>query len=324
MARRPRLHLPGALHHVILRGNARQDIFFTDDDRREFLWLVADGVARFGHRIHAYCLMTNHVHLAVQQGERPLCGAMQNLSFRYTRHLNHRLDRVGHVFQGRYKAFLVEADRYALGLVRYIHLNPVRATMVRVAQDHPWSSHRGYLGRSKAGWLTTAWVLGMLHAAPDRAREAFAAFVDGEDPGQNPDDFRRGADDPRILGDTSFMSALSACTADRRPPPSLEAVFAVVGAATGLTPATIRLSRFDRRATRAVAMASWLASRTGAARFTELAAHLGRDPSTLSRAASDFERLAREDETRAAILGKIEAGSGLQDARSGRDGQVDR
>jgi REP element-mobilizing transposase RayT len=101
MARKPRLHVPGGLYHVILRGNARQDIFFSPQDRRFFYELLQDGVSRFGYRIHAFCLMTNHVHLALQTGDQILSAGMQNLSFRYTRYANSRLQRVGHLFQGR-------------------------------------------------------------------------------------------------------------------------------------------------------------------------------------------------------------------------------
>ena len=130
MARKPRLHLPGGLYHVILRGNARQDVFLTPSDRAYFYALLAEGVVRFGYRVHAFCLMSNHLHLALQAGDSALSAGMQNLSFRYTRYLNARLGRVGHVFQGRFKAYLVDQDRYGLALVRYLHLNSVRAGLV--------------------------------------------------------------------------------------------------------------------------------------------------------------------------------------------------
>ena len=142
MARKPRLHVPGGLYHVILRGNAKQDVFFSAGDRKYFYELLAEGVLRFGYRVHAFCLMSNHLHLALQAGEDSLSSAMQNLSFRYTRYLNARLGRVGHVFQGRFKAYLVDQDRYGLALVRYIHLNPVRAKTVRQPGAYAWSRDR--------------------------------------------------------------------------------------------------------------------------------------------------------------------------------------
>jgi len=95
MARKPRLHIPGALYHVILRGNARQDIFFTPEDRGAFYELLAEGVRRFGYRVHAFCLMSNHVHLALQAGDESLSRGLQNLAFRYTRHVNTARKRAG-------------------------------------------------------------------------------------------------------------------------------------------------------------------------------------------------------------------------------------
>ena len=149
MARKPRLHYSGASYHVILRGNGGQDIFIDKKDRTRFYFLLQEGVERYRHRIHAYCLMTNHVHLAIQVGDVPLSRIIQNLSFRYTRYLNRRKNQVGHLFQGRYKALLIDADSYLLELVRYIHNNPVRAGMVKTAEEYPWSSHHAYLGSTK-------------------------------------------------------------------------------------------------------------------------------------------------------------------------------
>lgn len=147
MARPPRLHLAGGLYHVVLRGNARQDIFFDDDDRHRFYGLLEQGGRRYGHRIHAFCGMTHRVPLAMQAAQARLSRAMHYLSFRYARRFNDRYRRVGHLFQGRYQAILVDRDRYRLELVRDIHLNPVRAGLVGDPADYRWSGHGAYLGR---------------------------------------------------------------------------------------------------------------------------------------------------------------------------------
>ncbi len=159
MARKPRIHLPGGLYHVIFRGNGGQDVFLTAADRFRFYLLLQEGACRFGYRIHAFCLMTNHIHLALQASNIPLSRSMQNLSFRFTRWINWREKRTGHLFQGRYKAVLVDGDSYLLELVRYLHLNPVRAGMVANPEEYPWSGHRAYLGLEKLPWLTTDWTL---------------------------------------------------------------------------------------------------------------------------------------------------------------------
>ena len=123
MARKPRIHYPGAFYHVILRGNDGQDIFYTKIDRSRFCELLQEGIERYEHRIHGFCLMSNHLHLIVQAGDIPLSRILQNVSFRYTRYINKKKKRIGHLFQGRYKAILIDADSYLLELVRYIHLN---------------------------------------------------------------------------------------------------------------------------------------------------------------------------------------------------------
>ena len=158
MARKSRVHYPGAVYHVMLRGNRGQPIFFSDEDRCRCYLLLQEGTVRFEYRVHGFCLMDNHLHLAIQVGDIPLSKIMQNLSFRYTRWVNKHQQRLGHLFQGRYHAILVDQDSYLLELVRYIHLNPVRAKWVDRPEDYPWSSHQAYLNAEAIPWLTTDWV----------------------------------------------------------------------------------------------------------------------------------------------------------------------
>jgi len=118
MARKPRLHYTGAVYHVMARGNGGQNIFDCEEDRYRFYLFLQEGVERFRHRIHAFCLMDNHVHLAIQVGEKHLSRIMQSLCCRYTQWVNSRQKKVGHLFQGKYKAILVDADSYLAELVR--------------------------------------------------------------------------------------------------------------------------------------------------------------------------------------------------------------
>ena len=121
MARKPLIHAPGAIYHVILRGDARQDIFSDEKDRYRFYEILQKSCERFLLRIHAFCLMTNHIHLEIQVGDIPLSRIMRNVSLRYTQWHNWRHKKSGHVFQGRYKAVMVDADAFLLGLAAYIH-----------------------------------------------------------------------------------------------------------------------------------------------------------------------------------------------------------
>ncbi len=178
MARPQRIHIEGAYYHVMLRGNGGQAIFADDADRHRLERLLVDGVARFGHRVHAYCWMTNHLHLCLQVGTVPLSNIMQNLAFRYTRGWNRRYSRVGHLFQGRYRALLAADDSYLLTLVRYIHRNPLEAGLASDAAAWPWSSHGAYVGRQRPPvWLTTRDVLARLAPDPALAARQMMAWI---------------------------------------------------------------------------------------------------------------------------------------------------
>ena len=120
----------------MLRGNGGERIFFNDQDRWRMCLLIQEGDERYVHRLLGYCFMTNHIHLAIQVRQVKLSRIMQNLAFRYARYLNRKHKRIGHVFQGRFKSILVDSDRYLKELVRYIHLNPVRAGMVNLPEEY--------------------------------------------------------------------------------------------------------------------------------------------------------------------------------------------
>ncbi|MDJ0862092.1 MAG: transposase [Gammaproteobacteria bacterium] len=176
--------------------------------RGECYRLLADGTTRFGYRVHAYCLMTNHLHLAVEVGPILLSRGMQNLAFRYTRRINRREKRIDHLFQGRYKALLVDRDAYLLELVRYIHLNPVRAGLMAEPSDYPWSGHRAYLGKEQMPWLSTDWVLSQFDDRLGVARRRYRAFVRrGVEEGYR-EEFHTGSEDPRVLGDDGFLASV--------------------------------------------------------------------------------------------------------------------
>jgi putative transposase len=143
MPRPNRLTVAGYPHHVIQRGNNRQAIFFEDTDRRAFLSALSEALETHQCALHAYVLMTNHVHLLITpRGDVGLGGTMQALGRRYVGHVNRRYARTGTLWEGRFKSTVVDADSYVLACYRYIEANPVRAAMVGAARDHTWSSHR--------------------------------------------------------------------------------------------------------------------------------------------------------------------------------------
>ncbi len=183
MARPLRIEFPGALYHVTARGDRREDIYLDDQDRRAFLGLLGRVCQRFDWACHAYCLMTNHYHLLVETRQANLSRGMRQLGGVYTQRFNRRHGQVGHVFQGRYHAILVDKEPHLLELCRYVVLNPVRAGLAKTAGDWPWSSFNATVGRARAAdWLATDWLLGRLGrqglgGQGSAARAAYADFV---------------------------------------------------------------------------------------------------------------------------------------------------
>ncbi len=178
MARSLRLEYPGALYHLTSRGNAREVIFHDDADRRSFLDTLRDVVARYRWVCHAYCLMENHYHLVIETPEGSLSRGMQLLNGVYTQWFNRRHERTGHLFQGRFKAILVERESYLLELARYVVLNPVRAGMVQTPHDWPWSSYRATAGHDGVpSFLTVDWLLSRFGTNREAAVRAYRRFV---------------------------------------------------------------------------------------------------------------------------------------------------
>ena len=178
MARPLRIEFAGALYHITSRGNARNAIYSSDDDRQHFLTLLQNTIQRYDWYCHAYCLMDNHYHLLIETNTPTLSKGMKYLNGTYTQYFNRQHHRVGHVFQGRFKAILVEKDSYLLELARYIVLNPVRAQMVRSANHWPWSSYRATAGyAANHPCLTTDWILAGFSAAKQEAQQRYSEFV---------------------------------------------------------------------------------------------------------------------------------------------------
>lgn len=178
MARPLRIEYPGAIYHVTARGNRRSQIFTDDYDRREFLKILSEVNRRFDTRCHAYCLMDNHYHLLLETPQANLSMVMRQLDGVYTQKYNWLHRKTGHVFQGRYKAIVIERDAYLLEVARYIVLNPVRAGLVGGPDKWPWSSYGATAGSEKADVsLTTAWLLGLFDNATTAAKIKYMEFV---------------------------------------------------------------------------------------------------------------------------------------------------
>jgi len=178
MARPLRLEFPGALYHVTSRGDGRKDAYVDDSDRESWLDVLGEACERFNWMVHAYCLMTNHYHVLLETPDGNLSRGMRQLNGVYTQRFNRANGRVGHLFQGRYKAVIVQKDAYLMELARYIVLNPVRARMVRSAREWPWSSYRATAGQKACpAWLSRDWLLAAFARKLSVAENAYRAFV---------------------------------------------------------------------------------------------------------------------------------------------------
>ena len=178
MSRPLRIEFPGAVYHVTSRGNARQRIYRNDEDRQQFLSILSHVVGRYGWLCHAYCLMDNHYHLLLETPKPNLSLGMRQLNGLYTQSHNRRYRRVGHLFQGRFKAILVEKESHLLELCRYVVLNPVRAKRVKHPGKWKWSSYRATAGKAIVpDHLTVDWLLGQYGSRLQQAQEKYRASV---------------------------------------------------------------------------------------------------------------------------------------------------
>ena len=178
MTRPLRIELAGGVYHVTSRGDRRENIYFCDADRRAWLELLGKVCERFNWMCHAWCQMSNHYHIVVETVEGNLSQGMRQLNGVYTQHINSAYQRVGHVFQGRYKSILVEKESYLLELARYVVLNPVRAGIVDDPQQWPWSSYAAMTGEKQAPpWLQTDWILGQFNRNRGQAVMGYVDFI---------------------------------------------------------------------------------------------------------------------------------------------------
>jgi putative transposase len=241
MPRGPRLDAEGAVHHVMARGIERRDIFLDDEDRSDMLERLGSLVPRLGCEVYAWSLLSNHFHLLIRSGKAGLSALMRRLQTGYAIAFNRRHRRSGHLFHNRFKSILVEEEPYLLELVRYIHLNPLRAGLVRGMRGldaYPWSGHGVLLGRREAAFQETQLVLSQFGRGLAAARRAYRAFVqEGVPQGRRPElaggglvrsiggrgqivALRRGrerwASDERVLGSSEFVLGLQAAEEQRR------------------------------------------------------------------------------------------------------------
>ena len=214
MSRPLRLEYPGALYHVTARGNAREPIYLDLKDTQEYLSVLTLVVERFNWLCHAYCLMTNHYHLIIETPDGNLSAEMRQLNGVYTQRFNRHHGRVGHIFQGRFKAILVDRESYLLELCRYVVLNPVRAGMVKKPSAYPLSSFQPTMGLEPVPpFLTVDWVLSQFAGTKTSARRRYREFVEAGIRLPSPWEALKGQ---TLLGGEGFVEKLKPYLSGRR------------------------------------------------------------------------------------------------------------
>jgi len=300
MVRPLRIEFSGALYHVISRGNEQRPIVRDDTDRRKRLDWLRRTVETYGWRLHAFVLMGNHEHLFVETPEANLSAGMQYLNGSYTSYFNRRHGRAGHLFQGRFRGHLVEQEGYFLEISRYIHLNPVRARLVRRPEQFPWSSYAGYRqARRSLPWLTYGRVLGEFAQSEEAARRAYVRFVQAGMAEGLSSPFS-GAVGGLLVGSAKFVARIQGLLKGRpadhalvdlkrlRARPTIERIVEVVCGHFDCDPA--QWSQGTRSDDAARALAAYLARRRCGYPATAVAEVLGyRGPSGVSHAVRRIE-----------------------------------
>jgi REP element-mobilizing transposase RayT len=308
MARPLRISYPGAFYHVTSRGNEQKGIFKSQRDREKFIEYLESAVKRYDAVIHAYCLMDNHYHLLLETPSGNLSRIMAHINGAYTTYFNVKRERFGHLFQGRYKAILIEADEYAKELSRYIHLNPVRAKMVNLPEEYEWSSYSYYIGKKKSPeWLKIDFILGYfekkLSAAQKRYKEFVGIMIDKQY--ESP---LKGVVSSTLLGTKEFIAFIKdKYLSEQRDDKDLPALKMLKRGVTieKITEEVDKAVKGDKRLSRNIKI--YLNQRLTGKRLDDIGAHFEIGGSGVCQAARRIADLLKKDKALLKTVKKIEA-----------------
>jgi REP element-mobilizing transposase RayT len=281
MPRPLRIHVPEGFYHVTLRGNHRQPIFVHGSERVLLNKIVAREIEKYGARLHAYCWMTNHLHLIVQVDIHPLGRVIQQIAAQYARAFQNNLETTGHLFENRYHATLIDTDAYLLEALRYVHQNPVRANLVKTVSEYSWSSHAAYLNPDKASFVTTGFALRLLSPDCERAVVRYRGFIDELPSAEMARELAALEQGAPLLGRSEFMA--------RHAPspeiaPNLAALLQTTCRHFNVTEVELRSPRRDGRLVAARAWLARTATQDGTVTLAAVARALNRDEASLRSA----------------------------------------
>jgi REP element-mobilizing transposase RayT len=283
MRKRP-IHFNGALYHVMLRGNRKQEIFRDERDYRHLDRLVGASLERYGSEVHAYCWMPNHLHLLMRAGVVPVHRAIHYFAMMYAKYFNFRHGHVGHLFQGRYKSRLVDSDGYFLQLLRYIHLNPVKAGLAERVEQYRSSSMQTYMNLTNCPYLNQS--IAMQYFSHDRRR--FYRFMSAKDDSFDPwAEADQATSAQKLLSHKRVAHLDSACQ-------NLDAIMAAACGLFGVSPVELLGASTRRDLTLARCWIGREAMRSSVATLSTTARYLNRSPAALSKSLrTNADRLAK-------------------------------
>ena len=302
-----RIEYPGAFYHVTSRGNERKMVFQSTRDRERYLSYLESAYERYGAVIHVYCLMGNHYHLLLETPRGNLSQIIHHINGAYTTYFNIKRDRSGHLFQGRFKGILVDKDAYCKELSRYIHLNPVRAGIVKSPSEYPWSSYRYFMGKhKKPDWLTMELVLGDFGGDGRTAYRRYREYVERRETNGLESPFK-GVIASTFLGSEEFinqirMEYLEKKKIDKRNIPAIKKVLRGPSL-EDIEKAVVQVLGKDRTLYRK--MCIYLSHQYSGMRLEEIGAYFGMKGGAISQLSRRFEERIKGDEGLGRILSKI-------------------
>jgi REP element-mobilizing transposase RayT len=302
-----RIEYPGAFYHVTSRGNERRTVFQSNRDRERYLSYLESAHERYGAVIHVYCLMGNHYHLLLETPRGNLSQIIHHINGAYTTYFNIKRDRSGHLFQGRFKGILVEKDAYCKELSRYIHLNPVRAGMVKAPLEYPWSSYRYFVGRDKKPeWLTMELVLGDFGGEGRTGFRRYREYVERGEAKELESPFK-GVIASSFLGSEEFinnirMKYLENRKIDKRNIPAIRKVLRGPSFEE-IEKGVVKVLGRDHALYKKVCI--YLSHRQSGMRLEEIGAYFGMNGSAISQLSRRFKETIKGDKELGRILGDM-------------------
>lgn len=310
MARKPRVHFPGAFYHVIARGNRQQQIFLQDGDYRLYLFFLKEYKQRCSFLLYAYILMPDHIHILLEVGETPLSRLMQSLQLRYSRNFNLKYNKKGHLFQGRYQAILCQKEIYLTELSAYIHLNGVRSGMVSHPGEYPWSSYNAYVRQGKCDVPVDTELLLDEFACNNEelARQKYEEFVMKKFSQGHREDLYQ-LKDRYFLGSDEFISTIRNA-ADYQPKYfydiSLSEIVSKTSSTLKIPVEIFYTSSRNRQGALGRSVAAYLARKLRGIRIKSVADHFDRDPVVISQGINRLEKRLLEEREISTAMRRLE------------------